>query len=145
MNISAFDESVLQSAIDAIFCFEGGPAAVRAMSDGFSLSGKRRISESQSLLARRIRETDALIEIWTRAGRSSAWPISRAESRGGLSDGNYLSRFLPTLDGLGPFGLNGHSSERNADGTKVPEYVVVPSFREMGAINVAAICDLMRR
>ena len=66
-----------------------------------------------------------------------------AESRGGLSDGNYLSQFLPSLDGLGPFGLRGHSSERSSDGSKVPEYVAASSFLEMGAVNVAAIRELM--
>ena len=69
----------------------------------------------------------------------------RAEPRGGLSDGNYLSHFVPTLDGLGPFGLNGHSSERSPDGSKLPEYVVVSSFLEMAAVNVAAICELAHR
>jgi glutamate carboxypeptidase len=143
VNIRAFDEAVLQATIDAIFALKEKPAAVRAMSDGFPCQ------VNVELLNRNpswppSAQTDALIEIWTRAARKLGWSM-RAESRGGLSDGNYLSRFLPTLDGLGPFGLNGHSSERNADGTKLPEYVVVPSFREMGAINVAAICDLMRR
>ena len=88
VNIRAFDESVLQSAIDAIFSLRDGPAAVRAESDGFSC----RIS----------------VEL--------------------------LSR---------PFGLRGHSSERSSDGSKVPEYVATSSFLEMGAINVAAIRELI--
>jgi glutamate carboxypeptidase len=88
--------------------------------------------------------TDGLIDVWMQAAQRLRLSL-RAEPRGGLSDGNYLSRFVPTLDGLGPFGLNGHSSERSPDGSKVPEYVVVSSFLEMGAINVAAIRELARR
>jgi glutamate carboxypeptidase len=142
VNIRAFDEVVLEAAIDAMFALKDEPASVRAVSDGFAcrvnveLLG-RNPSWPQSA------QTDALIEVWTRAARRLGHSL-RAEPRGGLSDGNYLSRFVPTLDGLGPFGLHGHSSERNSDGSKVPEYLVVSSFLEMGAINVAAICELAR-
>lgn len=100
VNIRAFDESVLQSAIDAIFSLRDGPAAVRAESDGFSCRiGVELLSRNPS--CRQNPETDALIEVWMR----SAKRIGRSllvESRGGLSDGNYLSQFLPSLDGLGP-------------------------------------------
>ncbi|MGA7901065.1 MAG: M20/M25/M40 family metallo-hydrolase [Terrimicrobiaceae bacterium] len=141
VNIRAFDESVLQSAIDAIFSLRDGPAAVRAKSDGFSC----RISVellSRNPSWRQNPETDALIEVWMRSAKRIGRSLF-AESRGGLSDGNYLSQFLPSLDGLGPFGLRGHSSERSSDGSKVPEYVATSSFLEMGAINVAAIRELM--
>ena len=88
--------------------------------------------------------TDDLIELWMQAADRLGLQL-RAEPRGGLSDGNYLSRFVPTLDGLGPFGLNGHSSERSPDGSKLPEFAVVSSFLDMGAINVAAIRELADR
>jgi glutamate carboxypeptidase len=65
------------------------------------------------------------------------------EPRGGLSDGNYLAQFLPVLDGLGPFGLNGHVSERSADGTKEPESVRPESFVPMGAVTVTALRGLL--
>jgi hypothetical protein len=71
------------------------------------------------------------------------WSVAAGRTGGGLSDGNYLSQFLPTLDGLGPFGLRGHSSERSVDGSKVPEFLITSSFREMGAINITAIRDLI--
>ena len=141
VNIRAFDESVLQSAIDAIFSLRDGPAAVRAESDWFSC----RISVevlSRNPSWRQNPETDALIQVWMRSAKRIGRSLL-AESRGGLSDGNYLSQFLPSLDGLGPFGLRGHSSERSSDGSKVPEYVATSSFLEMGAINVAAIRELM--
>ena len=141
VNIRAFDESVLQSAIDAIFSLRDGPAAVRAESDGFSCRiGIELLSRNPSW--RQNPETDALIEVWMRSAKRIGRSLL-AESHGGLSDGNYLSQFLPSLDGLGPFGLRGHSSERSSDGSKVPEYVATSSFLEMGAINVAAIRELM--
>jgi glutamate carboxypeptidase len=143
VNIRAFDEAVLQATIDAMFALRDEPASVRAISDGFACRVNvellsRNPSWPQSA------QTDALIEVWMRAAKRFGVPL-HAQPRGGLSDGNYLSLIVPTLDGLGPFGLNGHSSERSSDGSKVPEYVVVSSFREMGAINVAAICELARR
>ena len=64
--------------------------------------------------------------------------------RGGLSDANYLCDLGPTLDGLGPSGANAHASERSADGTKVPEYVDVPSFVPKAALNALAIVALVQ-
>jgi glutamate carboxypeptidase len=142
VNIRAFDEAILEAAIDAVFALEDEPASVRAISDGFTCRVNVELLSRHPSWAPST-HTDALIEIWTRAAKRLGFSL-RAEPRGGLSDGNYLSRFVPTLDGLGPFGLNGHSSERSSDGTKVPEYVVVSSFREMAAINVVAICELAR-
>jgi glutamate carboxypeptidase len=140
VNIRAFDDTILQAALDAMFALEDEPASVRAVSDGFTC----RISVE--LLSRnpswpQSAQTDALIELWTLAAKRLGLALL-AEARGGLSDGNYLSRFVPTLDGLGPFGLHGHSSERNSDGSKLPEFLVVSSFLEMGAISVAAIREL---
>ena len=143
VNIRAFDEVVLQAAIDAMFALEDEPASVRAVSDGYACRVKVELLNRNPAWPQSVK-TDGLIELWMQAAQKLRLPL-RAEPRGGLSDGNYLSRFVPTLDGLGPFGLNGHSSERNPDGSKLPEYVVVSSFLEMGAINVAAIRELAHR
>jgi glutamate carboxypeptidase len=143
VNIRAFDEAILQAAIDAMFALEDEPASVRAVSDGYACRIKVELLNRNPAWPQSAR-TDDLIELWMQAAHKLRLPL-RAEPRGGLSDGNYLSRFVPTLDGLGPFGLNGHSSERNSDGSKLPEYVVVSSFLEMGAVNVAAIRELARR
>jgi glutamate carboxypeptidase len=143
VNIRAFDEAILQAAIDAMFALEDEPASVRAVSDGYACRVKVELLNRNPAWPQSAK-TDDLIELWMQAAHRLRLPL-RAEPRGGLSDGNYLSRFVPTLDGLGPFGLNGHSSERNPDGSKLPEYVVVSSFLEMGAVNVAAIRELARR
>ncbi len=117
------------------------PASVRAVSDGFPCRvGVELLSRNPPWPQNP--QTDALIDSWMRAADRLGFALL-AEPRGGLSDGNYLSKFLPTLDGLGPFGLNGHASERNADGSKLPEFVVPSSFLEMGAITVAAIRELV--
>ena len=126
VNIRAFDESVLQSAIDAIFSLRDGPAAVRAESDGFSC----RISVELLSHWGKWKEVMSL-DGWEGIGFYCECAVDSEE------------RFLPSLDGLGPFGLRGHSSERSSDGSKVPEYVAASSFLETGAINVAAIRELM--
>jgi glutamate carboxypeptidase len=141
VNVRAFDESVLQNALDAILSIGKGPNAVRAESDGFPCRIRVELL-SRNPSWQQNAATDALIGIWMRSAKQIGLSLL-AESRGGLSDGNYLSQFLPSLDGLGPFGLRGHSSECSADGSKVPEFVVTSSFLEMGAINVAAIRELM--
>ena len=141
VNIRAFDEVVLQSAIDAMFAIGDEPVSVRAVSDGFPCRvGVEVLSRNPSWPQNP--QTDALIDFWMRAANRLGFALL-AEPRGGLSDGNYLSQFMPTLDGLGPFGLHGHASERNADGSKLPEFVVPSSFLEMGAITIAAIRELV--
>ena len=143
VNIRAFDEAILQAAIEAMFALEDEPASVRAVSDGFACRVKVELLNRNPAWPQSAK-TDELIELWMQAAHRLRLPL-RAEPRGGLSDGNYLSRLVPTLDGLGPFGLNGHSSERNPEGSKLPEYVIISSFLEMGAVNVAAIRELAHR
>ena len=140
VNIRAFDEAILEATIEAMFALEDELASVRAVSDGFACRAKVELVSRNPPWPQNA-QTDGLIEVWMRAAHRLGVALG-AEPRGGLSDGNYLFRFVPTLDGLGPFGLNGHSSERSSDGSKLPEYVVVSSFVEMGAINVAAIREL---
>lgn len=142
VNIRAFDEAVLQGAVDAMFDLEKEPPSVKAASDGFPCRTSVELFGRNPSWAQNP-ATDALIGIWRRAGEGMGISLL-AEPRGGLSDGNFLSRFLPVLDGLGPFGLNGHASERNADGSKVPEFVLASSFDDMGAVNLAGILELLK-
>lgn len=142
VNIRAFDENILQEAVDAMFALEKNPPAVRAVSDGHPCRVRVELVNRNPAWGQNP-STDALIAIWTTAGSRLGIPLL-VESRGGLSDGNYLSRFLPVLDGVGPFGLNGHTSERSADGAKMPESVIPESFLKMGAVNVAGILDLLQ-
>lgn len=141
INIRAFEEEVLQSAVDAIEALKDDPPLVQASSDGYpcrihveTLSRNPTWPENA--------QTAALLERWRQAARQLNVPL-HSEPRGGLSDGNYLSQFLPTLDGLGPFGRNGHASERSPDGTKLPEHIEPESLASMGAVNATAILGLL--
>jgi len=67
------------------------------------------------------------------------------EERGGLSDGNFLWDYVPTLDGLGPSGGNAHCSERSLDGKKDQEYLEVPSLAPKAALNTLAILRLLEK
>src|SRR5438445_678856 len=97
---------------------------------------------SPSLDAARNPATDRLAAIWQEAGRELGISVN-VEERGGLSDGNLLWDAVPTLDGLGPWGDHDHCSERSADGSKLPEYVEVPSFVPKAALNTVAILNLL--
>ncbi|MBP8002907.1 MAG: M20/M25/M40 family metallo-hydrolase [Chloroflexi bacterium] len=87
-------------------------------------------------------QTDRLIEIWSAAASQLGWQI-KPEYRGGLSDGNHIYHRIPTLDGLGPAGMNAHCSERSADGSKDQEYVLVSSFVPKTLLNTLAILQLI--
>lgn len=82
--------------------------------------------------------TEGLFRHWEAAGRELGWAVER-ETRGGLSDANYLWNWVPTLDGLGPVGDNAHCSERSPDGTKEPEYVLASSFVPKTVLNTLAL------
>jgi glutamate carboxypeptidase len=88
-------------------------------------------------------KTDHLISIWKQAAETLGITIIR-EERGGLSDGNQLWDFTPTIDGLGPNGMNAHCSERSADGSKDQEYVVRSSFPIKAVLNTIAIQKLLQ-
>lgn len=85
--------------------------------------------------------TDSLFKIWELSGKELGMNVLQ-EARGGLSDGNYLSNYYPTLDGLGPAGGNAHCSEQNLEFGKQQEYVVISSFIHKGILNLTAIRKL---
>ncbi|HSH95891.1 MAG TPA: M20/M25/M40 family metallo-hydrolase [Roseimicrobium sp.] len=87
--------------------------------------------------------SDSLFRHWEAAGKEYGVLIGSQE-RGGLSDGNLIWDHVPTLDGLGPSGEFSHCSERSADGSKVPEYVDLPSFVPKALVNVNAIRRLLK-
>jgi len=86
--------------------------------------------------------TLALFSHWEAAGVELGLRVE-PEARGGLSDGNHLWAYFPTLDGLGPAGDNDHCSERSADGSKLPEFVERSSFVPKAALNVKAMVRLI--
>ena len=118
-----------------------GPGEVRSVADRFACDVRVEIL-SESRPWPRNPATDRLFGIWQEAGHELGIPVGPQE-RGGLSDGNFLWDHLPTIDGLGPWGDHDHCSERSADGSKLPEYVDVPSFVPKAALNTLAILRLL--
>jgi glutamate carboxypeptidase len=86
--------------------------------------------------------TELLFDIWEKAGSELGYTVNR-EARGGLSDGNHIWNSLPTIDGLGPMGRNGHCSERSADGSKDQEFATKSSFIPKTILNFSAIRKLI--
>ncbi len=117
-----------------------GPGEVRSPVDRYACEVKVEIL-SESRPWPRNPGTDRLLELWKQAGAEQGIAVE-GEERGGLSDGNFLWDAVPTLDGLGPWGDNGHCSERSADGSKLPEFVDVSSFVPKAALNTVAILKL---
>jgi glutamate carboxypeptidase len=118
-----------------------GPGAVRSPADGYACNVAVEIL-SESPPWPRNPGTDRLAAIWKQTGSEIGLAVE-SEERGGLSDGNLIWDAVPTLDGLGPWGDNGHCSERSPDGSKLPEYVDVTSFVPKAALNTLAILKLI--
>lgn len=90
----------------------------------------------------RNQNTLELYKIWKAAAQSLGMETTE-EMRGGLSDGNWLWNFFPTLDGLGPIGENTHCSQRSPDGSKDQEYVLISSFVPKALLNLTALTMLV--
>jgi glutamate carboxypeptidase len=117
-----------------------GPGEVRSAADGYACEVEVEVFTETRPWPRNP-ATDKLFELWQRTGAELGLRVL-FEERGGLSDGNAIWDFVPTLDGLGPWGENDHCSERSADGRKVPEFVEISSFVPKAALNAAAILKL---
>lgn len=87
-------------------------------------------------------KTDNLFRLWVATANSLGLDVIR-EERGGLSDGNQLWDYIPTIDGLGPNGRNAHCSERSEDGTKDQEFITKSSFVPKATLNTLAIHKLI--
>lgn len=136
----AFDPRTYAEAKAALLSL-AGPGAVSSADGARVCEVKIEVMDESSPWPRNP-ATDRLLAHWQAAGVSLGVPVG-AEQRGGLSDGNQLWDFVPTLDGLGPTGDNAHCSERSADGSKLPEYVEVGSFVPKAALNVIALRRLI--
>jgi len=87
--------------------------------------------------------TDKLFRIWKETGQSMGQKVFR-EERGGLSDGNQLWDFVPTIDGLGPNGRNSHCSEQCEESGKEQEFATLSSFIPKATLNTLAILELLK-
>lgn len=87
-------------------------------------------------------DSTRLAETWREAGRICGYEVGAA-SRGGLSDANYFSSHLPTLDGLGPRGGNAHGVGVVDGKLLITEYVDPDSFFTKALVNLYAIRRLL--
>jgi len=136
----AFDPDTFAWGKEALLSLSG-PGQVRSTADGFACMVEVEILTETEPWPRNA-GTDGLYQLWNQAAAEVGDPTG-SEERGGLSDGNLLWDFVPTLDGLGPWGDNDHCSERSADGSKLPEYVDSARFVPKAAVNTVAILKLL--
>ncbi len=140
VEMRAFDPAVYRDGMRSILAL-AGQGDVRAEVDGHACRVRVEVL-SESPPWPRNEGTDGLMAVWKAAADELGRPLG-AEERGGLSDGNWLWKAVPTLDGLGPHGDNDHCSERSADGSKVPEYLLVSSLVPKGLLNAVALRRLV--
>lgn len=136
LEMRAFSREVYQSGLQAVLALNG-PGDVRSPADQHPCQVRIELLEESPPWPRNP-ATDRLFQIWQATAAEIGQPL-RSEERGGLSDGNWICERLPTIDGLGPHGDNDHCSERSADGTKVPEYILVDSIVPKALLNILAI------
>jgi glutamate carboxypeptidase len=138
-EMRAFTPEVYEKGKAALLAL-AGPGEVQSAADGYKCQVNVEILTETRPWPRNP-GTDNLFELWKGAAEQLGLKVM-SEERGGLSDGNPLWDFVPTLDGLGPWGENDHCSERSPDGTKLPEFVEISSFVPKAALNTEAILRL---
>ncbi len=136
----AFTPAAFTTAKESLLAL-GGKGDVCSPADGFACEIKIEVL-TQSNPWPRNAATDQLAAVWQQAAAELGQSLG-CEARGGLSDGNMTWDFVPTLDGLGPWGDNDHCSERSPDGSKLPEYVELSSFVPKAALNTGAIMEML--
>lgn len=142
LEMRTFDREVYAAGVRAVLALAGA-GDVRSPVDGHACQVRVEIT-AESPPWPRNPATEGLLALWQSAAQELGQPLG-GEERGGLSDGNWIWDHVPTLDGLGPHGDNDHCSERSADGTKLPEYIAVPSIVPKAHLNVLALRRLIER
>jgi glutamate carboxypeptidase len=141
VEMRAFDTTVFEDGVARMLAL-GDLCTVRSPADGYpcnvqiNLEGRWQPWPANA-------GTLELFDVWSAAAAELGMGTIALQSRGGLSDGNWLWDLLPTIDGLGPEGDNAHSSERSDDGNKDQEYVLASSFLPKALLNIAAIVRLV--
>ncbi len=139
-EMRAFSPDVLDEGVQRLLALANG-STVRSAKDG--VASKIDIEMMGRWRPWPVNEaTNRLASVWQSVGAALGLDIV-SENRGGLSDGNFIWDFVPTLDGLGPSGSNAHCSERSEDGSKDQEYVSVSSFVPKATLNTLAVATLI--
>lgn len=142
VEMRTFLPEVFASGVDAMLGLAGEPP-VRSADGCFACRVRVEVTHQTAPWPRNA-ATDRLLAIWQAAAAFFGGRVA-PEERGGLSDGNALWHTVPTLDGLGPIGANGHCSEHSADGSKEQEYVLASSFVPKALLDAVAILELITK
>lgn len=140
VEMRAFDSEVFQEGVDRIMALNGHSTIVSKVGDHPAQSLVKQTSQIPPWQPND--RTGQLFQIWKQAADNLGIPLS-SEQRGGVSDGNYLWKQYPTIDGLGPTGDNAHCSEQSEDGSKQQEYVEIDSFVPRALLTTRAIQALI--
>jgi glutamate carboxypeptidase len=138
VEMRAFDPAIFEAGMQKILALDGN--SYTASQDGYPCRISVQV-RSQTPPWPRNPDTERLFQLWSETAQALGMH-TLPEQRGGLSDGNLIWKTVPTLDGLGPTGNNAHCSERSADGSKEPEYVLLSSFAPKVRLNLGAIMRL---
>ncbi|HSH02630.1 MAG TPA: M20/M25/M40 family metallo-hydrolase [Anaerolineae bacterium] len=140
IEMRAFDAQAYQDGLNQMLALNGY-SSVKSPIDGFPCRVEVNVYRSMPAWPPNP-ATNKLAAIWEEACHHLGF-ICHHEHRGGLSDGNHIWDYVPTLDGLGPHGNNAHCSERTADGTKDQEYATADSFIPKTILNTLSIINLL--
>ena len=141
VEMRAYDQDVFEEGVARMLALNEF-CSVRSLDDGYPCRVKVDLEGRWAPWPPNA-ATMTLFDIWNTAAAELGLGAVALQSRGGLSDGNWLWDVLPTIDGLGPEGENAHSSERSNDGSKDQEYVRASSFVPKAVLNIVAIIRLV--
>jgi glutamate carboxypeptidase len=139
-EMRAFSVEVYDEALESLIAL-ADQVQVAAADGNFPCKIEIEI-ESRTAPWQRNPNTEKLLALWQDVAQSLGMTVIR-EERGGLSDGNHIWAYLPTLDGLGPDGGNAHCSEHDPVSGKEQEFVRVSSFVPKAILNLRAIQRLL--
>lgn len=142
LEMRAFSPQIYARAKESILGFAGAGSVCSADGDAHRCQVRATVTD-ETLPWPRNPGTDRLISVWAETAPALGLNLA-SEERGGLSDGNVLWDFFPTVDGLGPRGDQSHCSEQSADGRKQQEWVDLHSFVPKTVLNVCAIVSLLQ-
>lgn len=140
LEMRAFDPAVYEQAKREVLTWNRDGEIGSADDDGFRCRITAAVTH-ETVPWPRNEGSLQLLSHWQASGRDLDLVV-RGEERGGLSDGNVLWDFCPTLDGLGPRGENSHCSEMNVAEGKEQEWVDVTSFVPKAILNATALVRL---
>jgi glutamate carboxypeptidase len=139
IEMRAFSPEIFQEGVDKMLALNGSSQVSSA--DGYPCKVSVTVNDRSAPWPPNP-ETQRLFDLWSSIANQLRLTVI-PEARGGLSDGNLLWDHFPTLDGLGPVGGNAHCSERDPEGDKDQEYVLVSSFIPKALMNTLAILHLI--